>query len=406
MKDRGYPIVTVTKKAEASLQKGHPWVFDTEIAAVDREYNDGDTVNVVNAKGKYLGTAFINRNSKIRLRIFCRNANETPDEIFWQRRVRHAVELRKTVMGEQFSACRLIFGEADYFPGLTVDRFDSVLVAQTLSLGTERIKHIIFPALLEALSEMGEKVTAIYERNDVKIRELEGMEQYKGWYTGNGIAPGNSTEVMITENGIRYYVDIENGQKTGYFLDQKLNRADIGSIAAGRRVLDCFTHTGSFALNAAKGGALSVTAVDISDDAIEQARRNACLNGLENNISFVCENVFDLLSGMKPNGEYDFIILDPPAFTKSRATLNNAIKGYKEINLRAMKLLPKGGLLATCSCSHFMTDELFRDMLHSAAQDAGVSLRQLKASQQAPDHPILWNVPETDYLKFYIFQIA
>lgn len=406
MKDRGYPIVTITKKAETSLQKGHPWVFDTEIAAVDREYNDGDTVNVVNAKGKYLGTAFINRNSKIRLRIFCRNANETPDEIFWQRRVHHAVELRKTVMGEQFSACRLIFGEADYFPGLTVDRFDSVLVAQTLSLGTERIKHIIFPALLEALSEMGEMVTAIYERNDVKIRELEGMEQYKGWYTGNGIAPGDSTEVMITENGIRYYVDIENGQKTGYFLDQKLNRADIGSIAAGRRVLDCFTHTGSFALNAAKGGALSVTAVDISDDAIEQARRNACLNGLENNISFVCENVFDLLSGMKPNGEYDFIILDPPAFTKSRATLSNAIKGYKEINLRAMKLLPKGGLLATCSCSHFMTDELFRDMLHSAAQDAGVSLRQLKASQQAPDHPILWNVPETDYLKFYIFQIA
>lgn len=406
MKDRGYPIVTITKKAETSLQKGHPWVFDTEIAAVDREYNDGDTVNVVNAKGKYLGTAFINRNSKIRLRIFCRNANETPDEIFWQRRVHHAVELRKTVMGEQFSACRLIFGEADYFPGLTVDRFDSVLVAQTLSLGTERIKHIIFPALLEVLSEMGEKVTALYERNDVKIRELEGMEQYKGWYTGNGIAPGDSTEVMITENGIRYYVDIENGQKTGYFLDQKLNRADIGSIAAGRRVLDCFTHTGSFALNAAKGGALSVTAVDISDDAIEQARRNACLNGLENNISFVCENVFDLLSGMKPNGEYDFIILDPPAFTKSRATLSNAIKGYKEINLRAMKLLPKGGLLATCSCSHFMTDELFRDMLHSAAQDAGVSLRQLKASQQAPDHPILWNVPETDYLKFYIFQIA
>ncbi len=406
MKDRGYPIVTVTKKAEASLQKGHPWVFDTEIAAVDREYNDGDTVNVVNAKGKYLGTAFINRNSKIRLRVFCRNANETPDEIFWQRRVRHAVELRKTVMGSQFSACRLIFGEADYFPGLTVDRFDSVLVVQTLSLGTEKIKHIIFPALLEVLSEMGEKVTAIYERNDVKIRELEGMEQYKGWYTEGGIAPGNSTEVMITENGIRYYVDIENGQKTGYFLDQKFNRADIGSIAAGRRVLDCFTHTGSFALNAAKGGALSVTAVDISEEAVEQARRNACLNGLEDNISFVCENVFDLLSGMKPNGEYDFIILDPPAFTKSRATLSNAIKGYKEINLRAMKLLPKGGLLATCSCSHFMTDELFRDMLHSAAQDAGVSLRQLKASQQAPDHPILWNVPETDYLKFYIFQIA
>ncbi len=406
MKDRGYPIVTVTKKAENSLTKGHPWVYDTEIAAEDRAYNDGDIVNVVNAKGKYLGTAFINRNSKIRLRIFCRNANETPDEAFWKRRVRQSLALRKTVIGEQFSACRLIFGEADYFPGLTVDRFDNVLVAQTLSLGTEKVKHIIFAALLEELSAMGENVTAIYERNDVKIRELEGMEQYKGWYTENGIEAGNSTEVIITENGIRYYVDIENGQKTGYFLDQKFNRADIGALAKDKKVLDCFTHTGSFALNAAKGGALSVTAVDISEEAIEQARRNAELNGLEGNMDFVCENVFDLLSNMKPNGDYDFIILDPPAFTKSRATLNNAIKGYKEINLRAMKLLPKGGILATCSCSHFMTDEHFREMLRSAAADAGVQLRQLKASQQAPDHPIMWNVPETDYLKFYIFQIA
>lgn len=406
MKDKGYCIVTVTRKAEMSVEKGHPWVYDTEIVNTDRPFEDGDIVNVVNAKGKFLGTAFINRHSKIRLRIFTRNANDTPDEKFWERRIRYALDLRKTVIGDQFSACRLIFGEADSFPGLTVDRFENVLVVQILSLGIEKIKPLIFSLLIKTLGEMGEEIDGIYERNDVKIRELEGMEQGKGWYIGDGIEAGGSTDVIITENGIKYHVDIENGQKTGFFLDQKYNRRDVASFAKGRKVLDCFSHTGSFALNAAKGGAQSVTAVDISQEAIDQAKRNAEMNGLEENMDFVCENVFDLLSSMKPEEKYDFIILDPPAFTKSRGTVDSAMKGYKEINLRAMKLLPKGGILATCSCSHFMTDKLFREMLASAAADTGVSLKQLKASQQAPDHPILWNVPETDYLKFYIFQIA
>lgn len=406
MKDKGLCIVTVTKKAETSIEKGHPWVYDTEVVNADKRFEDGDVVNVVNAKGRYLGTAFINRNSKIRLRIFTRNPNEVPDDKFWERRVRYALELRRSVMGEQFSCCRLIFGEADSFPGLTVDRFSNVLVVQILSLGIERIKASIFNSLIKVLSEYGEKIDGIFERNDVKIRELEGMEQGKGWYTDENIKAYDFTDILITENGIQYHVDIENGQKTGYFLDQKFNRADVSSFAKGRKVLDCFTHTGSFALNAAKGGAQSVTAVDISQEAIDQAQRNAELNGLEDKLTFKCENVFDLLSSMNPSEGYDFIILDPPAFTKSRGTVDSAIKGYKEINLRAMKLLPKGGLLATCSCSHFMTDALFREMLADAASDTGVSLKQLKASQQAPDHPILWNVPETDYLKFYIFQIA
>lgn len=406
MKDKGLCIVTVTKKAETSIEKGHPWVYDTEVVNADKRFEDGDVVNVVNAKGRYLGTAFINRNSKIRLRIFTRNPNEVPDDKFWERRVRYALELRRSVMGEQFSCCRLIFGEADSFPGLTVDRFSNVLVVQILSLGIERIKASIFNSLIKVLGEYGEKIDGIFERNDVKIRELEGMEQGKGWYTDENIKAYDFTDILITENGIQYHVDIENGQKTGYFLDQKFNRADVSSFAKGRKVLDCFTHTGSFALNAAKGGAQSVTAVDISQEAIDQAQRNAELNGLEDKLTFKCENVFDLLSSMNPSEGYDFIILDPPAFTKSRGTVDSAIKGYKEINLRAMKLLPKGGLLATCSCSHFMTDALFREMLADAASDTGVSLKQLKASQQAPDHPILWNVPETDYLKFYIFQIA
>lgn len=406
MKDRGYPIITVSRRAETTLLAGHPWIFDTEVLNNSRAYADGDIVNVVNSKGAFLGTGFINRNSKIRVRIFTRNPNDTPDEAYWRRRVKQAIDLRKTVMGSQFSCCRLIFGESDYFPGLTVDRFGDILVTQTLSLGMERIKHIVFPLILKQLAEYGEEINGIYERNDVPIRQREGLEQSTGWYLPSLAGDAPATDVIITENGIKYHVDIANGQKTGFFLDQKVNRSLVGSMAHGRRVLDCFTHTGSFALNAAAGGAQMVTAVDISQDALDTAQRNAQLNGLQDAVAFKCANVFDLLASMRNDEKYDFIILDPPAFTKSRATVESAAKGYKEINLRAMKLLPKGGLLATCSCSHFMTDALFRDMLHAAASDANVSLRQLSATQQAPDHPIMWNVPETEYLKFYIFQIA
>jgi 23S rRNA (cytosine1962-C5)-methyltransferase len=289
-----------------------------------------------------------------------------------------------------------------------VDRFGNVLVTQVLSLGIERIKAQLYSILLRLLrEEFGQQIDVLYERNDVAIRELEGMKQETGFWRASGLLCDTDGKVEITENGIRYEVDYINGQKTGFFLDQKENRAAIRRIAEGRRVLDCFTHTGSFALNAAQGGASHVTAVDISADALELAKRNAVRNGLDDRMDFICADVFDLLTDMAAHGkcDYDFIILDPPAFTKSRDTLKNAIRGYKEINLKAMKLLPRGGYLATCSCSHFMTETYFKQMIHNAAEDAGVGLRQIAFRQQAPDHPILWNVPETDYLKFFIFQV-
>jgi 23S rRNA (cytosine1962-C5)-methyltransferase len=289
-----------------------------------------------------------------------------------------------------------------------VDRFGDILVTQTLSIGMERLKPVIFPLLYEVLTGDGERISGIYERNDVAIRSLEGMEQGKGWFPLPDITPPAQTVTEITENGIKYAVDFENGQKTGFFLDQKFNRKAVAGLAKGRRVLDCFTHTGSFALNAAMGGAAHVTAVDVSASAIELARANAVRNGLDGNMDFVTADVFELLPQLVDSGkhDYDFIILDPPAFTKSRKTVKNAEKGYKEINYRALRLLPRGGYFATASCSHFMPDELFVKMLRSAARDAGVQLRQIEARQQAPDHPILWNVPETDYLKFYIFQVV
>ena len=402
MKARGFSTVTVSRKGEASINTGYPWVYDSEVFDDDRSAPDGSVVDIVNQRGRYVATGFINRNSKIRLRVLTRNANEIPDSAFWGRRLRRAVEYRRTVMGDQFDCCRLIFGESDGFPGLTVDRFSDVLVVQTLSLGVELVKRDILSQLVDILRRMGETVSGVYERNDVSVRRLEGMEQGKGWLELDDCTSDADTDVIICENGIKYHVDIENGQKTGFFLDQKFNRQAIRDIAKGRNVLDCFTHTGSFALNAAMGGAKKVTAVDISDDALATAKANAQLNDIEN-VDFICANVFDMLPSMK-YGEYDFIILDPPAFTKSRSTIDNAIKGYKEINLRAMKLLPGGGYFATCSCSHFISDAMFCEMLASAASDAGVSLRQIEGRQQAMDHPILWNAPETAYLKFYIFQ--
>ncbi len=404
--ERNFPKAIITKKGENWVAGGHPWIYDAEVKTVEGNFENGDLVDALTEKGKYIGTGFISTESKIRIRLVSKNANDRFDREFWKRRVRYAWDYRKTVMGEDTGCCRLIFGEADQFPGLTVDKFSDILVTQCLSIGMEKIKDIIFPLLYEVLTEDGEKISGIYERNDVAIRKLEGMEENKGWYPLEGVPTPTSTQTEITENGIIYNVDFENGQKTGFFLDQKYNRLAVSKIAKDKRVLDCFTHTGSFALNAAKGGAHHVCAVDISESAIEMAKKNAERNDLTDKMTFITKDVFDLLTEMDNFGEkYDFIILDPPAFTKSRKTVDNAFKGYKDINFRAMKLLPRGGYFATCSCSHFMPDELFVKMLHSAAKDAGVQLRQIEARQQSPDHPILWNVPETDYLKFYIFQV-
>ena len=403
--EREYPSFIITKKGCAWVGTGHPWIYAQEIISKSAEPENGALVDALSENGRYLGTGLYSRESKIGLRLISRNANDRFDAEFWKRRIRYAWDYRRTVMGGDVSCCRVIFGEADGFPGLTVDRFSNILVTQTLSVGMERLKDVIFPLLAEVLRESGERIDGIYERNDVAIRALEGLEQGKGWYELPGEEHPQSTVTEICENGIYYAVDFENGQKTGFFLDQKYNRLAVARLAKGRRVLDCFTHTGSFALNAARGGAEHVTAVDVSESAVEMARENARRNGLEDRMDFVAADVFDLLPEVK-KGEYDFIILDPPAFTKSRKTVGRAEKGYKEINLRALKALPRGGYFATASCSHFIPLELFVKMLRSAAQDANVELRQIEARQQAPDHPILWNVPETDYLKLYIFQVV
>ena len=408
MKERAYPVYTVNKHAEGLLVGGHPWVYENDIlSSPEAEPENGTLVDVVSTKGAYLGTGFLSLKSKIRVRLISRNANDTFDAAFWKRRVEYAWAYRKTVLEPaDLTACRVIFGEADQFPGLTVDRFNNILVTQTLSVGMEKLKPILFPLLAKVLRADGQTIEGIYERNDVAIRELEGMAQGKGWYPLPGETPPSQTTVDIVENGIRYTVDFENGQKTGFFLDQKYNRLAVSRLAKGRTVLDCFTHTGSFALNAARGGAAHVPAVDVSEFAVQCAAENARRNGLDGVMDCMAANVFDLLPQLeKQPRKYDFIILDPPAFTKSRKTVASAMTGYKEINYRAMKLLPRGGYLATCSCSHFATEELFIKMLRSAARDAGVQLRQIEARQQCADHPILWGVEETNYLKFFIFQV-
>lgn len=405
--ERNYPKFMITPKAERSLLAGHPWVYHTEILREETAKN-GAIVDVFNTKSRYLGSGFLSAQSKIRIRLISRNANDLFDTAFWQRRIQYAWQYRKaTLPAQDLLCCRIIFGEADFFPGLTVDRFGSLLSVQVLSVGMEQIKHIIFPLLIRVLQEDGHQITGIYERNDVAIRSLEGLPQEKGWYdlSAQGIPTPKSALVSMIENDITYTVDVENGQKTGFFLDQKYNRAAVAQLAKGKTVLDCFTHTGSFALNAAKGGAKHVTAIDISEKAVEMAKQNAEKNGLSKQMTCIAANVFDFLPQI-PVGQYDFIILDPPAFTKSNKTLKNALRGYKEINYRAMKALPRGGYLATCSCSHFATEEEFCAMLMQAAQDAKVQLRQIQARQQSCDHPILWGVKETNYLKFYIFQIV
>ena len=405
---RPYPQITITPKGEAALVGGHPWVYEGEVTGLSGPVSDGQLVDVISRRGSWLGCGFFNSRSRIRVRVLSRNPNDRFDRAFWRRRIQYAWDYHKTVMGPEDSrCCRVIFGEADGFPGLTVDRFESVLVAQVLCLGMELIKEELFSLLLEVLRSDGQDVVGVYERNDVAIRELEGMEQGKGWHPVDGEKAPDFTAVDIEENGIRYTVDFENGQKTGFFLDQKYNRQAVAKLARGRTVLDCFTHTGSFALNAARGGAKHVTAVDVSEFAVACARENARRNGLSDVMECVAANVFDLLPQLEQQPKrYDFIILDPPAFTKSRKTTQRAMTGYKEINYRAMRLLPRGGYLATCSCSHFATEELFLKMLRSAAKDAGVQLRQIEARQQCCDHPILWGVEETNYLKFYLFQVV
>ena len=399
--------VTITEKAARSIRGGHPWVYEGEVLSAE-PVADGAIADVVTKSGKWLGAGFYNSRSKIRVRLLTRNRNDTIDAAFWQRRLHYAIDYRRTVMDDDFDNCRLIFGEADGFPGLTVDRFGPVLVAQVLSLGMEQRKAELFADLVSILRESGEQIDAVYERNDVKLRAKEGLEQGKGFLDLPGLRTDLDGHVEIVENGVHYDVDYVNGQKTGFFLDQKFNRAAVARIAKGKRVLDCFTHTGAFGLNCALAGAAEVVSVDVSADALAQAEKNAALTGLAGKVQYVQSDVFDLLTQLseEKRGRYDLVILDPPAFTKSSATVASAIRGYKEINLKAMRLLPRGGYLATCSCSHFMTDDKFRAMLLDAAKDAQVSLRQIEARQQGPDHPILWNVPETDYLKFYIFQIT
>ena len=402
--ERNFPSVVITRKAENAARAGHPWVYAEEITERRGELRQGCIADVFSQKGAWLGAGFYSETSKIGVRILSDNANESFGPEFFERRVKYALEYRRAVM-EDLGCCRLIFGEADGLPGLTVDKFSDILVAQVLSYGTDSVKDVVYRALCEQLEAMGEHVSGVYERNEAALRDLEGLPRYKGWY--EGLPHGESTVTEICENGVRYAVDFENGQKTGFFLDQKLNRLAVAKLARSRRVLDCFTHTGSFALNTALHGAEHVTAVDVSESAVEMARRNAVLNGLEGRMDFLAADVFELLPRLcEERAKYDLVILDPPAFTKSRRTIHSAERGYREINYRAMRLLPRGGYLATCSCSHFMESENFEYMLKNAAKDANVRLREVEVRKQAPDHPILWNVPETSYLKFYIFQIV
>lgn len=392
--------VAVLKKGEGrALKSGGPWVYDNEIASIMGNFENGDIVIVRDCDGYPLGRGFINTNSKIRIRMMTRNENQEIDREFLKMRVRDAWEYRKKTV--DISSCRVIFGEADFLPGMVIDKFSDVLVVQSLALGIDKLKMIIIEELKSAMAEDGITIRGVYERSDAKVRLQEGMERVKGF-----IGEPFDTKVQIVENGVKYIVDIEDGQKTGFFLDQKYNRLAIQRLCKDAKVLDCFTHTGSFALNAGIAGAKSVTGVDASQLAVDQATENAELNGLEKRVKFICEDVFELLPKLEAEGEkYDVVILDPPAFTKSKNSIKNAVKGYREINLRGMKLVKDGGYLATCSCSHFMSYELFTQTIGQAARNVHKRLRQVEYRTQAADHPILWSADESYYLKFYIFQV-
>lgn len=396
----GLAEVTLKKGGGRLLKSGGMWVFDNEIASVSGGFSNGDVVLVRDFDGYSMGKGFINTHSRITIHMLTRDERQEIDAGFFRMRVKDAWEYRKRVV--DVSSCRLIFGEADFLPGLVADKFSDVLVIQSLALGIDRWKDTIVEALKQVLEEDGISVRGVYERSDVKVRRQEGMELYKGF-----LGAEFPTLVEIRENGVRYEVDVKDGQKTGFFLDQKYNRLAIQKLCQGARVLDCFTHTGSFALNAGIAGAAEVTGVDASESAVAQAEKNAALNGLEDRVRFLREDVFELLPRLeRERKKYDVVILDPPAFTKSRNSVKNAVKGYREINLRAMKLVRDGGFLATCSCSHFMNAELFSKTVAQAAASAHKRLRQVEFRTQAPDHPILWAAEESYYLKFYIFQVC
>ncbi len=393
-------IVTLKKGEGRTLKSGGAWVYDNEIDSILGSFENGDIITVHDFDGYFMGYGFINTKSKITIRMMSRRKDHPITEDFLRERVRAAWEYRKQVIDT--SSCRIIFGEADWLPGLVVDKFSDVLVVESLALGIDRLKPFLLDTLVEILKEDGILIRGIYERSDAKVREQEGLPRYKGF-----IGEPFDTKVEIVENGVKYIVDVKDGQKTGFFLDQKQNRAAIHKLCRDKKVLDCFTHTGSFALNAGIAGAASVLGVDASDLGIAQARENACLNHLEDRVSFTCADVFDLLPSLEEKGEkFDVVILDPPAFTKSRQATKNAIKGYREINLRGLKLVRDGGFLATCSCSHFMDPELFAKTIREAARGAHKRLRQVEFHTQAPDHPILWAADESYYLKFYIFQVV
>ena len=393
-------VVTLKKGEGRALKAGGPWIYDNEIESIMGSFENGDIVLVHDFDGYPMGKGFINRNSKIRIRMMTRRSDVEIDREFLKKRVQDAWEYRKKTVDT--SSCRVIFGEADFLPGLVVDKFSDVLVVQSLALGIDRMKETIVELLKEILAEEGIQIRGVYERSDAKVRTQEGMERVKG-FIGEPFDP----LVEIIENGVKYQVDVKDGQKTGFFLDQKYNRLAIQKLCKGARVLDCFTHTGSFALNAGIAGAAEVTGVDASELAVHQAEENAKLNGLEDRVKFICEDVFELLPELEKKGEkYDVVILDPPAFTKSRNSIKNAVRGYREINLRAMKLVKDRGFLATCSCSHFMDYELFTQTIGQAARNAHKRLRQVEFRTQAPDHPILWGAGDSYYLKFYIFQVC
>ncbi len=395
------PMVQIKKGAGRSLKAGGAWIYDNEIDTITGSYENGDMVLVTDFEGYPLGQGSLNLNSTIAIRMMTRKKDIVVDENFIEMRVRSAWEYRKAV--SETGSCRLIFGEADFLPGIVVDKFSDVLVVESLALGIDRWKMVILEKLLAVLSEDGMSIRGIYERSDAKVRLQEGMERFKGF-----IGEPFDTKVEIMENGVRYLVDVQDGQKTGFFLDQKYNRLAIQRLCPGKKVLDCFTHTGSFALNAGIAGASSVLGVDASQLAINQAIENARLNGLSQRVQFQCSDVFELLPQLEAKGErFDVVILDPPAFTKSRNSIKNAVKGYREINLRGMKLVKDGGFLATCSCSHFMSPELFTKTIREAALGVHKRLRQVEYRTQAMDHPILWAGEETSYyLKFYIFQVT
>lgn len=392
--------VTLKKGEGRTIKAGGMWIFDNEIDHISGDFENGDIIEVHDFDDYFMGYGFINMNSKIRIRMMSRRREHPVTEELIEKRVRAAWEYRKQVVDT--GCCRVIFGEADFLPGIVIDKFSDVLVVESLALGIDKLKPVILDKLKKVLAEDNIQVRGIYERSDAKVRENEGMERWKGF-----IGKPFDTKVEITENNVKYIVDVEDGQKTGFFLDQKNNRAAIRKLCPGKKVLDCFTHTGSFALNAGMAGAASVLGVDASMTGISQARENAKLNGLEDRVTFQCADVFDLLPKLEEQGEkFDLVILDPPAFTKSRKAVKNAVKGYREINMRGLKLVKEGGYLATCSCSHFMEPELFAKTIKEAAGSAHKRLRQVEFRTQAPDHPILWAADESYYLKFYIFQVC